>query len=199
MLWLLLIPLIRLVRSASLEAWMAVVVLVPAPLWFLLHAALDAGPAWRAEYFTDAAFGGASQVRAVRRMQEYWDAQHPSMPSGSDPRGSSVRYETCIEVDAARHVPVLLVANGVARFSLGAELELSGESEGERWVRSKELLLPPGARRLSVELSARGWPSIGLLASFDGRAPVALGSGELADGVRTRLPSGPSDDCAPAH
>ncbi len=191
------LSLIRSVRSASAEAWMAVVVLVPTPLWFLLHAAVDPGPAWRAEYFTDAAFAGAREVSAVRRMQEYWDTEHPSMPSGADPRRGSMRYETCIDVDVARRIPVLLVASGVARFSLGSQLELSGESEGERWVRSKELLLSPGSQRLTVELSARGWPSIGLLASFDGEAPVAIGSGELASGVRTRLPAGPSDSCAP--
>jgi hypothetical protein len=190
------LSLIRFVRSVSIEAWMAAVVLVPTPLWFLFHAAADPGPAWRAEYFADATFGGASQVVAVRHMQEYWDTEHAGMPNGADPRSSSVRYETCIDVEAAIQVPILLVASGAARFSLGSELELSGESP-ERWVRSKELRLPPGSQRLTVELSARGWPSIGLLASFDGRAPVAVGSGELASGVRTRLPHGPSDSCAP--
>lgn len=185
------------VRRVTIEGWMAAVVLVPAPLWFLLRVAFDPGPAWRAEYFADGAFGGASRVVEVRRLELYWDSEHTSMPNGADARSGSARYETCIDVDAPLDVPVLLVANGVARFSLGGEPQLAGESGGDRWVESKLLHLPAGSRRLTVELSARGWPSIGLLASFDGDAPVAIGSGTLADGVRTRMPAQGRSDCAP--
>ena len=189
---------IRLVRGVSIEGWMAAVVLIPAPLWFMLRSALDPGPAWRAEYFADTAFGGSSHVVEVRRLEQYWDSEHATLPNGADARNGSARYDTCIDVDAPRDVPILLVANGVARFSLGGAPELSGESEGERWVESKLLHLPAGSRRLTVELSARGWPSIGLLASFDGRAPLAIGSGALAQGVRTRMPAHGGDDCAGA-
>jgi hypothetical protein len=164
---------IHFVRGVSTEGWMAAVVLIPAPLWFLLRVALDPGPAWRAEYFTDTAFGGASRVVEVRRLEQYWDNDHATLPNGADARTGSARYDTCIDVDAPRDVPILLVANGIARFSLGGAPELAGASEGERWVESKVLQLPAGSRRLTVELSARGWPSIGLLASFDGNAPVA--------------------------
>jgi hypothetical protein len=188
--------LLQLVKGVSIESWMAAVVLVPAPLWFVLRVALDPGPAWRAEYFADTAFGGASHVVEVRRMEQYWDNEHATFPNGADARNGSARFDTCIEVDAPRDVPILLVANGVARFSLGGTPELSGESDGERWVESKVLHLPAGSRRLTIELSSRGWPSIGLLASFDGHAPTAIGSGTLAEGVRTRLPAQGESDCA---
>lgn len=177
----------------SIETWVALVALVPVPAWFFVHVGLDAGPAWRATYFAGSAFDGLTAVALERELSHYWDTQHSTTPGGFDARSSSAAFETCLELQMPLEAPVLLVGNGIARLLIDGVEQLSGADEKERWVRSKLLALAPGVHHVRVEFSARNWPSIGLLASLDGHAPVALASGRLSRGVSTRLPS---DDAA---
>jgi hypothetical protein len=137
-----------------------------------------------------------SSVVAERELQHYWDRNNMVVPSGINVLAFSARYDTCLSVDAALQVPVMLVADGAASLAVDGVERLRVESRKRRGTRGSILQLEPGAHRLSVELAARGWSSVALLASFDGRAPKAVGSGSLAPGVSTRAPAAGADPCA---
>lgn len=183
-------------RLPSLETWMTLVASLPVPLWFAFQMLSDTGAAWRAVYFSERTFSGGRFAVTERQLEHYWDRRYPTTPGGLQARTSSARYETCLQLTAAREIPFMLVANGVASFAVNGVAELSGAHTKDRWVRGKVLSLPAGAHHLSVEFAARGWPSIALLASLDGSAPVALGSGALHAGATTWLPPAGGASCS---
>jgi hypothetical protein len=209
--------------SRRLARWAAGLSLLPIPIWFVVGALLAPRPAWRAEYRsgpepaseageasveaseaskaavtgTSAVSARVSSVVAERELQHYWDKGNPSVPGGVDVRASfSARYETCLSFDAARQVPLMLVSDGTASLEIDGVERLRIDTRKRRVTRGEVLDFQPGTHRLSVNFAARGWSSVALLASFDGRAPRAVGSGSLARGVVARPPAGGADPCA---
>jgi hypothetical protein len=185
-------------QSERVSRWAAALLLFPLPLYFLVTVARDSGPAWRAEYRAITEPPGHGVIAAERQLSLYWDRQNPNAPGGRDARSSAARFDACMQLQTAREIPFMLVANGIARFELDGEQKLSVDAVKERRASGAVLRLEPGMHHLRVELSARGWPSIALNASLDGRAPAPLGSGELAAGVELSEPLPGDHPCAPA-
>lgn len=176
--------------------WAQAAALLPIPLWFIASALLAPAPAWRAEYREHQGFGGAGAVLHERELQRYWDKSNAAVPGGVSFRSFAARWDTCLTLREARDVPFMLAVDGDGRFAIDGEERLRAQSvKGQRATRGSNLRLEPGTHHLHVELEPRGWPSIALLASFDGRAPRAIGSGEIAPGVRTRPPLDGGDPC----
>jgi hypothetical protein len=175
--------------SQRVARWAAAVTLLPIPIWFIASALFAPAPAWRAEYRASADFGGAGAVIRERQLQRYWDKANAAVPGGLAPRAFVARWDTCLTLPEARDIPFMLVADGSARLAIdGAERLKAHSSSGMRATRGESIRLEPGPHHLHVELEPRGWPSIALLASFDGRAPRAIGSGGLGAGIRTTPP-----------
>jgi hypothetical protein len=169
--------------------WAARASLLPIPIWFGVTAALAPAPAWRAEYRERPDFSGAGAITAERELSRYWDRQNASVPGALSAPSFSARWQTCLSLDVARDVPFMLVADGSASFSVDGSERLSAASGRLRETRGEVLRLEPGTHALRVVLRPRGWPSIALLASFDGGPPKPLGSGRLAPGVRAFPPA----------
>jgi hypothetical protein len=132
-----------------------------------------------------------------RELQRYWDKANAAVPGGLSFRSFAARWDTCITLDEARDVPFMLSADGTAAFAIdGAERLRAQSASGMRATRGESIHLETGTHHLHVELEPRGWPSIALLASFDGSPPRAIGSGRISDSVRTAAPSDAPDPCA---
>jgi hypothetical protein len=167
------------------------------PLWFIVSALLSPAPAWRAEYREGAGFGGAGVVLHERELSRYWDKSHTAVPGGLSYRAYVARWDTCLTLRETREVPFMLAVDGSARFAIdGTERLRAKSSRGMRATRGESIRLEPGTHHLHVELEPRGWPSIALLASFDGSAPRAIGSGDLGAGVRSTPPSDGPAPCS---
>jgi hypothetical protein len=175
--------------SRRLVRWAAAVALLPLPVWFIASAAFAPSPAWRAEYRASADVAGAGVVVRERQLQRYWDKRNAAVPGGLSPRAFVARWDTCLTLREAREIPFMLAADGSARLAIdGVERLQAQSSSGMRATRGENIRLEPGIHHLHVELEPRGWPSIALLASFDGSAPRAIGSGGLAAGIRATPP-----------
>lgn len=178
-----------------LMRWAACVALLPIPLAFIISAALAPAPAWRAEYHANRDFTGAQTVLAERELQRYWDKHNPRVSDAIDARTFSARWDTCLALETARDIPIMLVSDGTASFRIDGTERLSASGTRARVTRGEVLRLEPGSHHLEVSLRPRGWPSIALLASFDGRPPIPLGSGQLAAGVRSYAPREGDEPC----
>lgn len=178
--------------------WAAAASLLPIPLWFIISALLAPAPAWRAEYREDEGFAGTGAVVRERALQRYWDKSNPSVPGGLSSRHFVARWDTCLTLSEAREIPLMLAVDGSATLAIdGAERLRAQSANGMRATRGDTLRLPPGTHHLHVELEPRGWPSIAVLASFDGSPPRAIGSGKLTEGVRTAPPRDGVVPCSP--
>jgi hypothetical protein len=183
----------RVARSA------AVLALLPIPLWFGWASLRDPGPAWRAELHDAAAPAGPGVIVAERQLSHYWDRSNQHVVDGIDVHSLSGRWDTCLELTQAREIPFMLVASGRARFEIDAEETLSVASDGARATTGGVFRLEPGVHHLSVDFSASGWPSIGLLASFDEQAPRAFPADTATPGVRVTHPEPGAQPCPRAH
>jgi hypothetical protein len=182
--------------SRRLVRWAAAVALLPLPVWFIASASFAPSPAWRAEYRASADVAGAGVVVRERQLQRYWDKRNAAVPGGLSPRAFVARWDTCLTLREAREIPFMLAADGSARLEIDGTERLRAKSDGGmRATRGENIRLEPGIHHLHVELEPRGWPSIALLASFDGRAPRAIGSGGLGAGIRTTPPHDGSVPC----
>lgn len=185
-------------RERSVSQWAAALVLLPLPLWFIVTLARDPGPAWRAEYRRHTAESGVVGVVAERQLSRYWDRHDKAVPGGIDVGAFAARWDSCLRLESPAQIPFMLVANGVARFSVDGDEKLVASGETERRTTGAVIQLEPGIHHLSVsfETPRGGWPSVALLASFDGRAPVAIASGTPTPGVQLIHPMPGNEPCA---
>lgn len=178
--------------------WATAASLLPLPIWFVASALLAPAPVWRVEYRESADFSGAGAVVHERELQRYWDKSNRRVPGGLSSSSFAARWDACLALREAREIPFLLAADGAARFALDGVERLRVESaRGRRATRGELLRLEAGNHHLQVRLEPRGWPSVALLASFDGAAPRAIGSGELAPGIHTTPPGDGPAPCPP--
>ena len=176
--------------------WVAAVALLPTPIWFLGAVLFDHGPAWRAEYHAGQDLAGPAAVLGERRLSRQWDRQEPDVPGGWDVASFSARFDTCLQLSEARELPFLLVATGAAVFFIDDVEQLRVERSEARGSLGKSLQLAAGTHHLRVDFAARGWSSIGLYASFDGRAPVAVPPERSASGTRWSQPRPGPEPCS---
>jgi hypothetical protein len=182
--------------SRRLARWAAAIALLPLPIWFIASASFAPSPAWRAEYRASADVAGAGVVVRERQLQRYWDKRNAAVPGGLSHRAFVARWDTCLTLREGREIPFMLAADGSARLEIDGTERLKAHSDGGmRATRGESIRLEPGSHHLHVELTPRGWPSIALLASFDGRAPRPIGSGGLGAGIRTIPPRDGSVPC----
>lgn len=174
----------------------ALVALVPTPLWFLLTALLDPGPAWRAVYHERPDFSGRQELTAERHLSRYWDRHNRRVPGAFNVRHFSAVFDTCLRLREPRAIPFQLVANGAARLLIDGQERLRAGKGQERDARGDVLELAAGAHHLRVEFSAEGWPSIALNVSLDGRAPVAAPPERGVSGVTWSQPLPGGEPCA---
>ncbi len=177
--------------------WMATIAILPASLWFLAATVLDPGPAWRARYMSATDPQAAPVVRFERQLSQYWNKQNALAAPGIDARAFSARFDACLALDRARDIPFMLVAQGEARFSVDGQAKLTlPEGASERRTRGEVLRLEAGVHHLEVELTSRGWSSVALLASFDGKAPMPFPKNDEVDGVSLVKPGTQERPCS---
>jgi hypothetical protein len=183
-------------NTPRLLRWAAALTLLPIPLWFVGAALLAPAPAWRARYQAADTTSRAVAVVAERELERYWDRSYPSVPGGFDVHSFHAEWDTCLSLDTARDIPIMLVSDAAASLRVdGADL-LHVENQKRRNTVGEVVHLERGAHHLRVELLAAGWPSVALLASFDGHAPKPVGSGSPAAGVRLEHPAAGAEPCS---
>lgn len=178
------------------EPWVAWVALLPIPTWFVAAAVAAEPAAWR-EIYRSTADGEIAAEVYERRLSHVWSGKFFSAVPGGVPATSFfAHFEACLTLDEARSVPLMLAANGHARLRVDGEETLVVNSEGSRRaVSGKDVTFSAGTHHVRVEFSAKSRPSVGLLASWDGRAPQAIESGRVAPGVRVYRPSAGEAPC----
>jgi hypothetical protein len=174
---------------------MTLLAVLPAPLWLSWALFRDPGPSWRAQYFGQPDFGGSVVTRGERRASVEWDSSHAYL--GGDLVGTfaSTRWQTCLQLERALSIPFQLVSEGDARFLIDDKEQLRIEAQRARSSRGEVLSLPAGNHLLTLELRAPGTGVLALNASFDGRAPRAVGEGAAVPGVRLTLPASAPPAC----
>lgn len=187
----------RAARERRWRRWVAAVALLPTPIWFLGAVLFDRGPVWRAEYHAGQELEGPATVVGERRLSRQWDRLEPDLPGGLDIAAFSARFDTCLQLSEPRELPFQLVATGSARFFIDGQEQLRLEPSPARGSVGKTLQLAAGTHHLRVEFAARGWSGIGLYASFDGRAPVAVPPERSSSGVRWSQPRPGPEPCSP--
>lgn len=172
------------------ERWVAWVALLPIPTWFVAAAVAAEPAAWR-EIYRSTADGEIADEVYERRLSHVWSGKFfAGVPGGVPPTSFVAQFEACLTLDEPRSVPLMLVADGHARLDVDGEEVLVAHREGSRRaVSGKDVTFSAGTHHLRVEFSAKSRPSVGLLASWDGRAPKAIESGKVAPGVRVFRPS----------
>lgn len=177
-----------------LVPWVA---LIPIPAWFLFSAVFAAPAAWRAVY--RAGVGEPVAIETFEpEMSHLWSGKYfAEVPGQLDSEDFVAEFDACLNQTRDATVPFMLVSDGAARFALDGVLQLStpAEPRSERQVSGKPITLSAGRHYLRLDFQARKRPSIGLLASFDGQAPQALGSGELVQGTTVFRPRPGSNPC----
>jgi hypothetical protein len=168
--------------------WVAAFALLPAPLWLLWSIATDAGPVWRARYFSAPDFQGEAFELRERHISEIFDATRHAPGESLSPQSFSARWDTCLELRAAREIPFQLVAEGSARFVLDGQEKLRVQGAAARATRGEVLRLEAGSHHLQVEFSTPAWPGVALNASFDGHAPIAVVGSVTVPGVKLLAP-----------
>lgn len=183
--------------ARRLSWWAACVSLLPIPIWFIVTAAMAPAPAWRAQYRARTDSSDAAVVTRERELQRYWDKQNPRVPGDLDVRNFTGDWDTCLVLDETRDVAFMLVVDGSATFGIDGVERLRATSGALRATRGEVIRLEPGNHHLTVRLEPRSWPAIALLASFDGKPPRPVGSGQLVSGVRSSPPAEGPEACRP--
>jgi hypothetical protein len=150
---------------------------VAALLLFVAYVATCFGsaeePRWRATYFADDAFTGASLVRWEEALRFHWGR---GSPDPAVPRDHfSARFETCLVLPSATRVAFLLTSDDDAFLDVDGERVLG--LPGVHRLRSKgvELDLGAGTHTLRVDYAeSSGDAAVGLSASLDGHAPRSI-------------------------
>jgi hypothetical protein len=158
---------------------MLLLALLPTPVWFALAALTDEGPRWRARYFVGRQWVGDPVEVAERVVSHYWDRRSVAPPGARNAREFSALWDTCLRVERPLSLPLMLVARGAARLSLGGREIVRFTGKKSRKARGRTVELQPGLHHLEVEFSPIGWASVGLMASLDGRVPKPLGGSVL--------------------
>lgn len=184
-------------KQSSVERWVPWAALFPIPLWFV-WSTVSAGPAaWRARYHAEPGATVSAEV-FERQLSHLWSGQFATPPPGDVPVSSfAAEYDACLKLESPSRVPFMLVADGNAHFSIDGVQALAVMEPRGRGVDGQELALTSGTHHLQVVFRARNRPSVGLLASFDGEVPVALGSGRIVPGVRVWRPNVGGSPCSP--
>ena len=165
------------------------------PLWFVFHSVAKPSAAWQAQYLaTDTA-----QVFLVQREQELshlWDDKGILPAPQFAERQFSAQFSTCVTLAQAQEVALMLVARGQAELQINQKPILTLDETNERLTRGTKLSLAKGTHHLRVNYASDGkFPSVALLASFDGAPPKPLASGTLVNGVKTLLPNTEGTAC----
>jgi hypothetical protein len=107
----------------------------------------------------------------------------------------SARWDTCLSLDQVREIPIMLVAQGDARFLIDGEEKLRLVADPARHVRGEVFRLEPGTHHLVIEFTQRGAARIALNASLDGRAPMPFPGDKRQPGMSFSPPGAGEPPC----
>lgn len=171
--------------------------LAPIPLWFATASIVAEPAAWRAVYRSESGSAAVAELHD-RQMSHNWAGKFSeALPPGLGSGGFVAEFDTCIRAEHDMHVPLMLTVDGKAELFVDGERQWGAKSEAsKRGVQGQVLQLSAGVHHIMVRLDAKKRASVGLLASWDDRAPIAIGSGKVAPGVRTFLPAAGATPCA---
>jgi hypothetical protein len=150
---------------------MLALAVLPAPLWLSISLLIRPEPAWRAQYFARPELQGEPVTVSEASVSRYWDRYNTQVTEGILAGAFSARFDTCVRLDQARDIPIMLVAQGDARFLIDGEEKLRLVADPARHARGDVFRLEPGMHHLVIEFTQRGAARIALNASLDGRAP----------------------------
>ncbi len=184
--------------GVAVERLIPWVALAPIPVWFIGAAIFSEPAAWRERYRATEEDAVAVEVYE-RKLSHVWSGKFfADVPGGLDATSFVAEFDTCLTLDDAKAIPIMLVADGAARFYLDGEEQLVAETKtADRAVHGKDLTIAAGTHHVLVEFTARKRPSVGLLTSWDGNAPTALESGRAATGVHVFRPVAGEFPCGP--
>lgn len=172
------------------------VALAPIPAWFFAASVFAEPSAWRAIYRSNVGSAAIAEVYG-RQMSHNWAGKF-SEPWPGEPgaAGFVAEFDACFSAEREVQVPLMLTVDGKAELLVDGERHLTSKSEAsKRGVQGKVLALSPGVHHVLVRLEAKKRASVGLLASWDDRAPTAIGSGKVAPGVRVFRPAAGGAPC----
>lgn len=135
------------------------------------------GP-WRGEYFAQEDFEGKAIVQRDRALEFDWQDGpiHPELP----PSKISIRWDTCLELDAAKSVAFQVTSNDGSRLYIDGDQVIDNWGEHGPRTRGAEVELEAGVHHLRVEYYDHGGKAmIELFASFDGEVPGPIDPGHL--------------------
>lgn len=172
------------------------VALAPIPLWFATASIVAEPAAWRAVYRAE---WGSSAVAELhdRQMSHNWAGKFAERwPPGLGSGGFVAEFDACLGAEHDLQVPVMLTVDGKAELLVDGERQWGAKSEAsKRGVQGQVLRLSAGVHHILVRLDAKKRASVGLLGSWDDRAPTAIGSGKVAPGVRIFRPEAGATPC----
>jgi hypothetical protein len=176
------VPLHTRKRRARWAALGVAIVLLPVLGYAVLHTEIDGEGPWRATYFSDRKLEDQAKVMREDDLNHDWksDAPMEALP----PDKFSIRWDTCLRVDAANPIVFQLNANDGGRVFIDGETvidawEKSPETR-KRGFGSAEITLEPGIHHLRIEyFESLGAASIRFAASFDGELPEPLSNDRL--------------------
>lgn len=155
----------------------AMLVLLPAALYFGLEGTSVFAKPWRASYYPNPDFEGDAIVRWENALEHDWGNAAPIDGIPSD--GFSVTWETCLALEDSMSIAFQLGADD------GARLLIDGEPIVDNWGKhrfkpqSGSVRLDPGSHHVEVQyFEARKLARISLLAAIEDAAPAQL-PGEL--------------------
>jgi hypothetical protein len=151
---------------------MLALAVLPAPIWLALNLLIRPEPAWRAQYFARPELQGEPVTVSEASVSRYWDRYNTRVTEGIQVGTFSARWDTCVRLDQARDIPIMLVAQGDARFLIDGEEKLRLVADPKHHARGDVFRLEAGTHHLLVEFTQRGAARIALNASLDGRAPM---------------------------
>ena len=136
------------------------------------------GP-WRGAYYTRHDFTGDVRIRHDLDLRFDWGKQPPfdEVPANK----YSVRWDTCLTLDAPRKVAFQLTTDNSARLYVNDKITLNNWAAKELRARGGVVKLPAGVHHLRVDYQKTGREShVGLTASLDGEPPTALPFAKLS-------------------
>ena len=136
------------------------------------------GP-WRGAYYTRHDFSGDVRIRNDLDLRFDWGKKPPfdEVPANK----YSVRWDTCLTLDAPRKVTFQLTTDNSGRLFVDGKLTVNTWGAKELRARGGVVKLAAGVHHLRVDYQKTGREShVGLVASLDGEPPTALPFSQLS-------------------
>lgn len=147
---------------------------------------------WRGVYFMKKHHEGASVIRHDPAIDFDWGRDSPmdEIPINE----FSVRWDTCMRIDADTDVTFQVISDDGTRVFVDGQLEILNRTRGQSQSRGKTVHMQKGLRHLRVEFNEyEGNAHVQLFASFAGEPPRRIPTSMVS------APTGPIDAANPCR